>query len=107
MVVKWVVFYADGHTRTSATDEWKYIPTHDAVIAVWWDENDIRHLECGDDSLVYTDEAIVGVNLPTLEFLATAQSEADCGILKYGVYMDPQAWTDLRQKAGDLEKFPE
>lgn len=107
MVTKWVLFYDTGEVVTSSKCEWKHAPVTGAVIAVWWDEHSVRHLESGDDSLVYTEDAIIGVNIPTDAIEGAARQEARAGILKYGVYMEPQAWTDVREKADNLREFPE
>ena len=107
MVTKWAVFYDTGEILTSAQCGWRELPITGATIAVWWDERNIRHLECGADSLVYTDDAIVSVNLPTEILVAAAEKEAYQGTLKYGVYMDSQAWVELRERADNLREFPE
>lgn len=107
MVVKWVVFYSDGIVLTSAQYKWHGIPITGAVIAVWWDDKNIRHLECGDDALVHTGNEIVGVNLPTDNLLRAANTDASEGTLKYGVYMNPSEWAEIRETAENLREFPE
>lgn len=105
-VVRWAAFYADGAIVTSAQSTWEALSPLDVVIAVWWDENDTRHLECGADSLVNTGASIVSVNLPTPAFESISNSEAAAGRLKYGVYMDADAWAQLRQVADDYRTPP-
>lgn len=104
--MNWLVYYADGTIRSSQVFTWAELPVDGCVIALWWDSRGIRHLECGADTLVHTGDAIVSVNLPTLAFERAAQAEAGRGVLKYGVYMDPDAWTALRAVAGAQYKFP-
>lgn len=97
--MKWRVFYADGVSVTSDQCDWASLPSQGVVIAVWWDDRGIRHLDCGADSLVNTGQEIVSVNLPTLPLQRAAKREATAGVLKYGVYMEPESWAKIRAKA--------
>jgi hypothetical protein len=74
---------------------------------VWWDAHGQRHLDCGADGLVHTGTAIVGVNLPTPLFQWAAEKEAEDGCLKYGEYMQPDAWAAVRQEAEDARTPPD
>jgi hypothetical protein len=105
--MRWRAFYADGRRYSSADGPWVDLPAYGLVVAVWWEANGQRHLECGDDALVLASDAIVGVNLPTPRFERAAYEEQQRGALKRGVYMDPESWAVVRQEAEDARTPPE
>lgn len=104
--MRFIAFFADGSVRDSSHMPWVDLP-HDLVVAVWWDENGTRHLDCGFDALINTGTEIVGVNTPTNPFETAARKEAKAGHLKYGVYMDPDAWAEVRALADEARTPPE
>lgn len=104
--MQWCAFYSDGTRRTSRDWAWADLP-HNVVIAVWWDADGVRHLECGDDALVSTGTSIVGVNLPTVGLYEAAIIDSATGALKFGTLMDPHDWARVRALADDCREFPD
>jgi hypothetical protein len=103
-MIVWRAFLASGSEVTSEDMPWSELP-HGVIVAVWWDDNGQRHLECGADSLVHTGHAIVSVNLPTIEFQEAAAVEASLGVLKFGKYLPPELWAAIRERA-DNARIP-
>jgi hypothetical protein len=105
--MRWRAFYADGRRVSSADCAWRELPAHGLVVAVWWDAHGQRHLDCGADGLVHTGDAIVGVNLPGVMFEEAGRYEAEeTRCLKYGEYMQPDAWAAVRAEADDARVAP-
>jgi len=102
----WRAFYADGRRWTSAEGRWEALPREGLVVAVWWDDQGQRHLECGGDAMILIRHQIISVNLPTIAFNAAAELEANEGRLKFGELMPPDAWAQLRAEADDARELP-
>lgn len=101
--MEWRAVYAGGSVRSSQEGDWADLD-HGVVVAIWWDDQGIRHLECGSDALVNTGKAIVGVNLPTIGLTEAAIIDASVGLLKYGMLLEPDQWAKVRELADGIRE---